>query len=78
MLDVAKANGETETTIKAIGDGMNTSGPALVGDMVAEDLLTTALRFTIPYYVIQGRHDVFTPTPLAERTSTRSQRRKSA
>jgi pimeloyl-ACP methyl ester carboxylesterase len=23
-------------------------------------------RFTIPYYVIQGRHDLFTPTSLAE------------
>ena len=26
----------------------------------------TATSFKIPYYVIQGRHDLFTPTPLVE------------
>ena len=25
-----------------------------------------ATRFSIPYYIIQGRHDLFTPTSLAE------------
>jgi pimeloyl-ACP methyl ester carboxylesterase len=63
---VAIANGETEATIKAAGEGMNASGAALIGSMVAEELSTTAVRFTIPYYVIQGRHDLSTPTPLAE------------
>jgi pimeloyl-ACP methyl ester carboxylesterase len=45
---------------------MNASGPALINASVATDLTTTATRFTIPYYVIQGRHDLFSPTPLAE------------
>jgi proline iminopeptidase len=66
MRKVAVANGETETTMKATGEGMTVSGAALSGSMVAEDLSATALRFKIPYYVIQGRHDLFTPTPLAE------------
>jgi len=59
-------NGETEETVKAIGDGMSASGSALIGASVAGDLTATATSFRIPYYVIQGRHDLFTPTPLAE------------
>jgi proline iminopeptidase len=66
LKDEYSANGETEATLKAIGDGMNASGSALIDASVAGDLSATATRFTIPYYVIQGRHDLFTPTPLAE------------
>jgi proline iminopeptidase len=66
LRQVGIANGETEETIKATGAGMNASGTALIGSMVAEELSTTALRFAMPYYVIQGRHDLSTPTPLAE------------
>jgi pimeloyl-ACP methyl ester carboxylesterase len=60
------ANGETEVTVKAIGDGMSASGSALIDASVAGDLSATATSFKIPYYVIQGRHDLFTPTPLVE------------
>ena len=67
MLDFLKANGETETTLKAIGDGMNASGAALIQSAVATDLPATAITFTIPYFVIQGRSDIFAPTPLVER-----------
>ena len=66
MRTVAVANGETEATLKITAQGMSASGAALIGDSVAEALSTTALRFAIPYYVIQGRYDLFTPTPLAE------------
>jgi pimeloyl-ACP methyl ester carboxylesterase len=66
MRKTAVANGETEATLKATGEGMRASGAALIDASVAEALSTTALRFTLPYYVIQGRHDLFTPTPLAE------------
>jgi pimeloyl-ACP methyl ester carboxylesterase len=38
----------------------------LIEASVATDLPATATRFTIPYYVIQGRHDLFSPTPLVE------------
>jgi proline iminopeptidase len=60
------ANGETEAALKAIGDGMSASGGALIGASVATDLPATATSFNIPYYVIQGRHDLFAPTPLVE------------
>ena len=33
---------------------------------MATDLPATATSFKIPYYVIQGRHDLFSPTPLVE------------
>jgi pimeloyl-ACP methyl ester carboxylesterase len=62
MRKVATENKMTETTMKAIGDGMNASGPALG----FADLATTPVGFKIPYYVIQGRDDLFAPTPLVE------------
>jgi pimeloyl-ACP methyl ester carboxylesterase len=57
--------------LKAIGDGMGASGPALIGASVEGELSATATTFTIPYVVIQGRHDLFTPTPLVEAYFTR-------
>jgi pimeloyl-ACP methyl ester carboxylesterase len=66
MLEILKTNGQTDTTLKAIGDGMNASGSALIGTSVVIDLPATATNFKIPYYVIQGRRDLFAPTPLAK------------
>jgi pimeloyl-ACP methyl ester carboxylesterase len=66
MLQLMKANGETETTLKSIGDGMGASGSALIGTSVMTDPPATATNFKIPYYVIQGRHDLFAPTLLAK------------
>jgi len=66
MRTIAVANGETDATLEATGAGMRASGAALIGSSVAEALSTSALRFRIPYYVVQGRHDLMTPTPLAE------------
>ena len=60
------SNGETEAALKAIGDGSIASGRALIQASVATDLPAIATRFSIPYHVIQGRHDVFSPTALAE------------
>jgi proline iminopeptidase len=65
MLATAKANGETDMTIKAAGDGMGASGQALIGATVVTDLPATAQSFKMPYYVIQGRDDLHAPTPLA-------------
>ena len=62
MRKVAAANGMTEETMKAVGDGMMASGKALS----FADLPASAIRSKIPYYVIQGRDDLFTPTPLVE------------
>jgi pimeloyl-ACP methyl ester carboxylesterase len=66
LINNYSANGETEVTLKAIGDGMNASGSALIEASVAGELSATATSFKIPYYVIQGRHDLFTPTSLVE------------
>lgn len=67
MRKVATANGMTETTMKAVNDGMIASGAALS----FADLPATAVRFAIPYYVVQGRDDLFAPTPLVESYFTR-------
>lgn len=66
MRKLAMANGETEAALKTTGEGMSASGSALIAASVATDLPATATGFKIPYYVIQGRHDLFSPTPLAE------------
>jgi pimeloyl-ACP methyl ester carboxylesterase len=58
----AIANGETEASMKVIGDGMMASGAALG----FADMAGVSLRFALPYSVIQGRDDLFSPTPLAE------------
>jgi pimeloyl-ACP methyl ester carboxylesterase len=59
-------NGVSDAEVKAIGDGMIASGAALIAASVEANLPATATSFTIPYYVIQGRHDLFSPTPLVE------------
>ena len=59
---VAAVNGVTETMMKAAGDGMTASGAALG----FADLPGTDARFRVPYYVIQGREDLFAPTPLVQ------------
>jgi pimeloyl-ACP methyl ester carboxylesterase len=45
--------------------GMNFSGRVLLPFQVQENLSTTSLDFKIPYYIIQGREDLFTPTEPA-------------
>jgi proline iminopeptidase len=67
MLDAVRADGATEAEIRTIGEGMGASGKALIGAIVRTDLPATARSFALPYYVIQGRHDVFSPTVLVER-----------
>jgi pimeloyl-ACP methyl ester carboxylesterase len=66
MQALATANGETEATLKATSEGMGASGAALIRSVASTDLPATALMFEVPYYVIQGRHDISAPTPLAE------------
>ena len=62
MRSVATVNGVTETMMRAIGDGMAASGTALG----FADLPSTEVRFRVPYYVVQGREDLFAPTPLVQ------------
>jgi pimeloyl-ACP methyl ester carboxylesterase len=67
MMKAAQADGTTEADIRTIGEGMSASGRALIRTSVRTDLPATARSFALPYYVIQGRHDLFAPTVLAER-----------
>jgi len=55
----------TASEAQDIGDGEIFSGRALVADEIREDLFSTAKTFRVPVYIIQGREDVFTPTPVA-------------
>ena len=48
--------------MRAIGDGMAASATALG----FADLPSTEVRFRVPYYVVQGREDLFAPTPLVQ------------
>lgn len=50
---------------EAIGGGMNLSGRTLYSTQVGVDLFATASHFEIPFIVIQGSEDLFTPTPVA-------------
>lgn len=55
----------TDEEFEAIGNGMNFSGISLFPDQVQEDLFRTAPRFDVPFIVIQGAEDLFTPTDVA-------------
>lgn len=59
------AQSTTPSEAADIGAGMNFSGRALFADEIREDLFATASRLRVPVYVIQGREDLFTPTPVA-------------
>ena len=55
----------TPSEIEALVGGMNLSGRTLFPTQTRENLFATATRFEIPFIVIQGREDLFTPTPVA-------------
>jgi pimeloyl-ACP methyl ester carboxylesterase len=61
-----KSPGFTDDELTTLGDGMMFSGKTLLPTQMKEDLSTSALRFEIPYFVIQGRDDLFTLTAPAE------------
>ena len=52
-------------TAELVGAGMQFSGKALVGAMLAEDLPRTVPRLAVPFIVIQGADDMITPTSVA-------------
>ncbi|MBN1237229.1 MAG: hypothetical protein JXB36_01945 [Gammaproteobacteria bacterium] len=56
----------TAQELRMLGDGMSFSGRTLFPTQTTEDLFVTASEFVIPFIVIQGEHDLFTPTPIAE------------
>jgi proline iminopeptidase len=56
----------TEPDRAALNAGMTFSGRALLPTQMRERLSTDALRFELPYFVIQGQDDLFTPTGPAQ------------
>ena len=57
--------GMTDDERTAVNAGMSFSGRTLLPTQMQEQLSTSALRFELPYFVIQGRDDWFTPTAPA-------------
>jgi pimeloyl-ACP methyl ester carboxylesterase len=55
----------TEEYMKTFGEGMSYSGRNLVGAMVSTELPTTANTLDVPFFVIQGKDDMVTPTSVA-------------
>jgi hypothetical protein len=49
LRNLYSAKGQTEAALKAIGNGMSASGPALIGASVATDLPATLTSFKVPY-----------------------------
>jgi pimeloyl-ACP methyl ester carboxylesterase len=67
VLDLVRsAPGFTEQEMTSLRDGMLFSGRTLLPTQMRERLSTDALRFELPWFVIQGRHDLFTPTAPVE------------
>jgi pimeloyl-ACP methyl ester carboxylesterase len=66
MKAIAARGGATETDIETAGKGMDFSGGKLIQTMIREDLVSTAPRFETRYCVIQGEHDLSTPTAPAK------------
>jgi pimeloyl-ACP methyl ester carboxylesterase len=63
---IAKSDPQfTDEFMKTLGDGMTYSGRTTVNAMLTEELPTTASRLAIPFFVIQGREDMVTPTSVA-------------
>jgi pimeloyl-ACP methyl ester carboxylesterase len=55
----------TEEYMKALGDGSEYSFRTTLSAMLAEDLPTTANVLKVPFFVIQGKEDMATPTSVA-------------
>ncbi|HTE54809.1 MAG TPA: alpha/beta hydrolase [Kofleriaceae bacterium] len=63
---IRAAPGMTDGEMESLRGGMVLSGRVLLPTQMEERLSTEALRFDVPYYVIQGRDDLFTPTRPVE------------
>ncbi|HKE13993.1 MAG TPA: alpha/beta hydrolase [Kofleriaceae bacterium] len=60
--DLVRRSGGGEQALKSLADGMELSGRAFLPIQMRTRLSSDALQFRVPYYVIQGRDDLFTPT----------------
>src|SRR5437899_248071 len=63
LRQIARSNPEfTEEYMKMLGDGMTYSGHTTLRAMLATELPTTANTLKVPFFVIQGKDDMVTPT----------------
>jgi pimeloyl-ACP methyl ester carboxylesterase len=63
---IVRSNPEfTEEYMKTVGDGMSYSGRTTLSAMLATELPTTAKTLKVPFFVIQGKEDMVTPTSVA-------------
>lgn len=63
---VVRSNPEfTEEYLKRLGDGMSYSGRTTLSAMLSTELPTTANILRVPFFVIQGKEDMVTPTSVA-------------
>jgi len=66
LREFARSDAEfTEEYLKAFGEGMQYSGRTTVGAMLKTELPTTARIIKVPFFVIQGKEDMATPTSVA-------------
>ena len=66
LMQIVKGNPEfSEEYLKSWGAGMEYSGRTTVNAMLATDLLKTANTLSVPFFVIQGKDDMATPTSAA-------------
>jgi pimeloyl-ACP methyl ester carboxylesterase len=64
--EMIRANPEfTEAYLKTFGEGMSYSGRTTLKAMLTTELPTTAHRLKVPFFVIQGKEDMATPTSVA-------------
>ena len=55
----------TDAYMNTFGQGMQYSGQITLNAMLATELPTTARVLKVPFFVIQGREDMATPTSVA-------------
>jgi pimeloyl-ACP methyl ester carboxylesterase len=55
----------TEEDMKTFGAGMGYSGRTVLSAMLATNLPVTANVLKVPFFVIQGKEDMATPTSVA-------------
>lgn len=60
------SSGLTVDDLATMSDGMRFSGRAFLSTQMGERLSATFVTFELPYFVIQGEHDWFTPTAPAK------------
>lgn len=66
LREIAKSDPQfTDEFMKTFGEGMQYSGRTTVSAMLATELPTTANTLAVPFFVIQGKADMVTPTSVA-------------